>query len=446
MTAVNGMSEYNQYLANYIYGIDPNAEHGETLGGLAMNIGIMGGATIAAKKLSPIFGKYYDAYKNRLPNQPFSEALRFAQDRADAKKLATDHLNLNANGNRANYFERYYNKLRYNNISEFEAKIQEPKVAEIGTPSERAYFRQKHINELKTADCYKDARRLIAEAKEGKLTGKALKAKYKEIQEAMRQGDIARHKLVTSGEIKPLTTRGKIAAGIKKYSGYNKLKGLALKSKGLTKGLRALKGGLKGSGIMAVASLAFEAPNIIKAFQIDSKSGMTQLGKSLGKTAAGIGGWAAGAAIGQALIPIPGLGALIGGFVGSWAAEKLVSKVVGEKSVAEEHAEAEAKALTQAADNSPETQAQLLTKATAQAQEAGDEEMLAQIEQYAQVIEQSQLQQMQGYETAAQQYVDPKQDIIDKLKNIGMAPTQTFTFPSTQYMTNYQTPVSIFNV
>ena len=78
----------------------------------------------------------------------------------------------------------------------------------------------------------------------------------------------------------------------------------------------------------------FELPNILSAFKDKGLvGGLVETAKSGSRLA----GSMAGFAIGQALIPIPVLGGLIGGFAGDW----LVSKIVG-KSHSEEKAEAEA--------------------------------------------------------------------------------------------------------
>lgn len=77
-----------------------------------------------------------------------------------------------------------------------------------------------------------------------------------------------------------------------------------------------------------VLMLAMEVPNICRAF---SQGGVGTGAVEVGKAAAKLGGFAAGAAIGQALIPIPFVGALIGGVVGGWIADKLVGKSFTEK-------------------------------------------------------------------------------------------------------------------
>ena len=78
----------------------------------------------------------------------------------------------------------------------------------------------------------------------------------------------------------------------------------------------------------------FELPNILSAFKDKGLvGGLVETAKSGSRLVASCAGFA----IGQVLIPIPILGGLIGGFAGDW----LVSKIVG-KSHSEEKAEAEA--------------------------------------------------------------------------------------------------------
>lgn len=88
---------------------------------------------------------------------------------------------------------------------------------------------------------------------------------------------------------------------------------------------------LIGGAIMVLTEL----PNICSAFKDKGLvGGLLETGKSTARLC----GSMAGFAIGQALIPIPLLGGLIGGIAGDW----LVSKVVG-KSHSEKKAEAEEK-------------------------------------------------------------------------------------------------------
>lgn len=85
-----------------------------------------------------------------------------------------------------------------------------------------------------------------------------------------------------------------------------------------------------------VLMVAMAVPNITKAF---THGGVGTGVLETGKEAAKLGGFAAGAAVGQALIPIPFVGGLIGGIVGGWIADKIVGKSYTEK---EEDAKAKA--------------------------------------------------------------------------------------------------------
>ncbi len=87
-------------------------------------------------------------------------------------------------------------------------------------------------------------------------------------------------------------------------------------------------------GVLLTAAL--ELPNIISAFNDKGLGGgLVEIGKSTTRLAAGTAGFV----IGQALIPIPLVGGLVGAFAGDW----LMSKIVG-KSHSEKKAEAEAEA------------------------------------------------------------------------------------------------------
>ncbi len=80
--------------------------------------------------------------------------------------------------------------------------------------------------------------------------------------------------------------------------------------------------GYKTNKIMILFEAAQEIPSIVSAFQTDTSTGMKQLAKSAGRTAAGFGGFiagtAAGAKVGAILgSVIPGAGTLVGGLIGS---------------------------------------------------------------------------------------------------------------------------------
>lgn len=95
------------------------------------------------------------------------------------------------------------------------------------------------------------------------------------------------------------------------------------KTKGLFKGL-----GKKMPLIGNILMVAFEAPNIFKAF---TEGGIGTGLVETGKAALKLGAFTVGAAIGQALIPIPFVGAMIGGIAAGWLADGVLGKSFTEK-------------------------------------------------------------------------------------------------------------------
>jgi hypothetical protein len=81
-------------------------------------------------------------------------------------------------------------------------------------------------------------------------------------------------------------------------------------------------GGLKMGGMLSIAGAAMAVPGNIEA------TNQGQGGSAWGETAGAVAGGVAGAALGQMLIPIPVLGALIGGAAGSWLGG-MAGKAVG---------------------------------------------------------------------------------------------------------------------
>lgn len=94
----------------------------------------------------------------------------------------------------------------------------------------------------------------------------------------------------------------------------------------LWKGLGIL--GKRVPFILNVVGIAMALPTIFRAF---SDGGAGAGVAEIGKEGAKIGAFAAGAAIGQALIPIPFVGGLIGGAVAGWLAGKITGKSYIEK-------------------------------------------------------------------------------------------------------------------
>ena len=112
-------------------------------------------------------------------------------------------------------------------------------------------------------------------------------------------------------------------------SSWNAASGFGGKSKAV---LKQLGKRMPLLGVLLTAGL--ELPNIISAF---SDKGIVGGLVETGKSTARLAGATAGFVIGQALIPIPIVGGLIGGFAGDW----LLSEVVGKRKK-KKKAEAEA--------------------------------------------------------------------------------------------------------
>lgn len=110
---------------------------------------------------------------------------------------------------------------------------------------------------------------------------------------------------------------------------------------GLSKFWAKTKGALGGLGkrmplVGTLLVAVTEIPNLFSAFK---DLGLVGGVLETGKTGLRLGAGMTCAAIGQALVPIPGIGALIGGLVGYMAGDWIMSKIVG-KSYSEKQAEA----------------------------------------------------------------------------------------------------------
>lgn len=145
--------------------------------------------------------------------------------------------------------------------------------------------------------------------------------------------------------------KGKAGAGFKAKTGAKMSKSVK-NAMAASKTLRKLNRGVGKAGgwICAGMSAVSAGLDIYTAVAASPegeglKNGLKQAGKSAVRLGCELGGAAigqwAGAAIGQVLIPIPGVGAAIGGFVGSfigmWAGSKVADKIpCTQKTVAEE--------------------------------------------------------------------------------------------------------------
>ena len=103
------------------------------------------------------------------------------------------------------------------------------------------------------------------------------------------------------------------------------------KGGGILKRIKNIKGVSKSNVILNTVFAGFE-------FADRKSSGQTNTQAVIG-TGSSLAGGIAGAAIGQALIPIPVVGALIGGGIGSWISTKLADKATGADKVGAEETE-----------------------------------------------------------------------------------------------------------
>lgn len=174
---------------------------------------------------------------------------------------------------------------------------------------------------------------------------------------------LAENKFITNAK-KAAQVSKKAKAGAKMSKNVKKAMAASKTLRGVSRSV-----GKAGGWILAGMSAVTAGLDIYTAVAASPKgeglkNGLKQAAKSTGRLACEIGGMAvgqwAGAAIGQVLIPIPGVGAAIGGFLGSmvggWLGSKLadnipaINKTVAEE-ITEEQTEDVNKQLAEAIDN-----------------------------------------------------------------------------------------------
>ena len=396
MTSVDEKTRL-QIMTDYLYGLPSDADKNQGLQhspnymdelapsimmGVPITMGLVG---IPQTKFGKALGRPFSAwmYQRKNPALSFSQSYNIVKANAEREADALKYLTKDSG-----IFSGMANKRRYNAINRWGTSL--PTVdtsVNVANLSEKELL--KYNNNKRISGHYDEARRLIQEAKDQKMTGKALKDQMKKILDAMRKGDIKTNYAQKIGLIKPTSLLGKASHVLKKGTGYYALKGGALKcSKNLSAGLRAGASHLKGGGLFAVIGLALSIPELKEAWDADSaneqegkksKHFQKQLLKTGAKVGASVLGYAAGAAATGAAVGsiFPGVGNVIGGaigfvggLIGSFFAEKAVSKAFGkngDKSEGQIYAEQKQKEAKEASEElaknagtSQETQDEIL--------------------------------------------------------------------------------------
>lgn len=277
------LQEFNRL---YTYAMAAGANHYDALSDFnsqAIGMGLLIGGQSARKG--------YKLWKNN--GKSFSGAWDAAKT-ARADRLA-EQASLKGN----NIWQTYKNRTRFAKLTEIGAKYPEyaPNYVQ-----NTAKGKLKYLRNVEKSKYYDEVRQLINEAKGKK--GAELKSYLKRIEKALADAKLNVHNASISGNLKPVTKRGKAWSKVKKYSGYNAVKGKTLKASANSKVMRGvgkcLKGA-KGSALFAVLALASESGEIIDAYKDNTSAGNKKLGQKAIVIGAEIGGYAAGSAAGAAI-------------------------------------------------------------------------------------------------------------------------------------------------
>lgn len=343
MTEINSAQNANLILANWLYGVQDhktqnNNVFSEIATTSALGIPLMIGFPAAIKYGSKPF-QVYKEMKNT-PNTNYFQAWKNLNNKTAYLK------------DDKSIFQTYKNKHQYGNLINYSKELPtfDPNT-DVTKLSQKKLL--KFENSKIKSSYYEEAKRLIQEAKDKKMTGAALKAQLKKIREAIRRGDLKLNEAIQNGTIKNISKGAKAAHWLKSKTGVYKVENKILQtSKGGT-ALKLAKKGIKGSWIMAAVEGVTEIPEIIKAYKIDEQErqegyshnrGNKQVAKSATKVGASVLGYAAGAAAAGAAAGtiFPGIGnvagavigfvgGLIGGAIASWGAGKVMDAALNEK-------------------------------------------------------------------------------------------------------------------
>ena len=440
MTDVNTVQNSNLALANWLYGVQnisnekPN-EFQEIGGSIAFGLPVVLGMPMAMEYGSKPFQVYKEMKKT--PNAKYFETWKNLNK---AKAYLKDDKSI---------FKTLKNKNLYGNLINLEKEL-----PQYNTNTDVSKLTSSELTKIENSKIkssyYEEAKRLIQEAKDKKMTGAELKAQLNKIREAVRKGDLKYNEAIQNGTIKQTSKIGKSTHWLKTKSGVYKAESKLLKTAKGASVLKFAKKGIKGTWLMAAVEGIMEIPEVIKAYKIDEqekKEGTTnhrgnkQLVKSSVKVGSSVLGYAAGAAAAGAAAGtiFPGIGniagaaigfvgGLIGGAIASWGAGKVMDAALNEKdslnkSEAQIYAEEKnnekreaAAELAEKADNSKTVQKELLLATAQKAKEEGgfdDEETL---EAYKELINQRE----ESFETTSNnpiQYAQAEQNEYNSLIN-----------------------------
>lgn len=318
--------------------------------------------------------KPYKAFSEMRKNKStYSDAWKGLTAQSKADKLSRAYLTENTS-----FSQGRKNVSNYNKISAWNNAF--PKY---DTTKKLSELSGKELVNYNKNLCYKEAQKLIEEAKSQKLTGKRLQVYVRKISEAIAKGDAKVHELKLAEQ--PKSIAGKAGQWIKNKIGFNDLKSNLLKTTKGASALRMASHGLKGMGIFAIIGALTEIPNLISAREVDKVEKAQgrnsnylgrQVVKSTVKVGSGILGFAAGSAaagaVAGSIFPVIGniAGAIIGfagGCIGAMLTGYVADKAVGEHTAAQEYAmnvnrdnQEKANLVAKEADTNTETQNQLL--------------------------------------------------------------------------------------
>ena len=234
--------------------------------------------------------------------------------------------------------QKEYSKLVRDNSKTYKKLV---KILDKTAPDELKKLR----NIAKYNEIYGDVLKEFKTAQSSMTAGRPLaKGQVAQLHKKFADARLAENKFIQSAKNAANISK-KAKAGAKMSKGVKTAMAASKTLRSVSRGV-----GKAGGWLLAGMSVATAGLDIYTAVAASPdgegvKNGFKQAAKSAGRLACELGGMAigqwAGAAIGQVLIPIPGVGAAIGGFLGSmvggWLGSKVADKIPAiNKTVAEE--------------------------------------------------------------------------------------------------------------